>query len=142
MALGVSLNPAPNLFSRVRIILKKLGMNKIVRAHRLLLKKILKKKNVFDETMMPQIEICAKAWGLLDLIERSNMDTPTLEQQSREGLNRTKANPAIKLYLETLDRYQRGIKALGLNCDSKGAIIPTEPDTMIDFFRKIEDDSR
>lgn len=115
-------------------------MNKVIKAHKLLLKKILKKKNVFDESMIPQIEICAKAWGLLSLIENEDLEAPTIDQQSREGLSRTKANPAVKLYLETLDRYQRGIKALGLNYDSKSSVMASEPDGLSEFLKKLEED--
>lgn len=135
------LYPAPLTFSRASKISKKIGkMESVIKAHKALLKKILKGKRVFDNSMIPQIEVCAKAWGLLRLIEDSNLNAPTIEQQSREGLNRTKANPAIKLYLETLDRYQRGIKALGLNHDSKAPVIAVERDSLADFLNEVNQD--
>ena len=87
-----------------------------------MLTRILKKEGKYNDAIKPQIEVCAKAWGLLCGIEEEAMK-PTMYQETKEGLGRYKANPATRLYLETLDRYQRALKALGLNLDSKETIV-------------------
>lgn len=108
-------------------------MNNEAKKHSKMLVKILKNQDRYCDAIKPQVEVCAKAWGLLCAIEDEAMK-PTIYQETKEKLGRYKANPATSLYLETLDRYQRALKALGLNLDSKQTVVVSESDTLKSFI--------
>lgn len=102
------------------------------------LRKLLKKKGTYKPDLEGEIELAAKAWIAIIATEEEALCSPTLEQTSREGDERTKQNPAMKLYYDGIDRYQRALKHLGLVYDFK------EDDRMEqghnDFMSKFRED--
>lgn len=88
----------------------------------------------------PQIALTAKAgaWlcqSELEIVE-IGMEVSTT---SREGNERLSVHPLHQFYLKQLERYQAGLRALGLNMDTKGEI-KTHSNNRDKFFAELEDD--
>nr|DAF05945.1 MAG TPA: putative terminase small subunit [Caudoviricetes sp.] len=84
--------------------------------------KLLKKQNKWMAEMTYQVEITAKILVRVELLEEEIFSagyTAVNVEYSREGNARVSLNPQERLYLESLGKAQKALRALGMNTESK-----------------------
>ena len=84
--------------------------------------KLLKKQNKWMAEMTYQVEITAKILVRVELLEEEIFSagyTAVNVEYSREGNERVSLNPQERLYLESLEKAQKALRALGMNTESK-----------------------
>ncbi len=84
--------------------------------------KLLKKQNKWMAEMTYQVEITAKILVRVELLEEEIFSagyTAVNVEYSREGNERVSVNPQERLYLESLGKAQKALRALGMNAESK-----------------------
>lgn len=125
----------PNEADEKRRILKKVANKKTY------LIKLLKQSGKYSPEMAVQVGLVAqlivKTEELGNDILTGVYDSIVIET-SREGASREKASAAEMLYLNYVDRVQRGLKSLGMNNDAKER--KTAGDDLSDFLSNFADD--
>lgn len=105
------------------------------------LTKLLKSAGKYSPEMAPQVAVVAqlivKTEELGNSILSGEYDSIIVET-SREGAPREKASAAEMLYLNYVDRVQRGLKSLGMNNDSRERKGNT--DELNDFLKNFQND--
>lgn len=88
----------------------------------------------------PQIGLTAGA-GAAAMTTEEELDSQGLLQSetTREGDERLRVNPLQDFYLRQLEKYQAGLRALGLNMDTKGSI-PQAKGSRDAFFAELLND--
>ena len=84
--------------------------------------KLLKKQNKWMAEMTYQVEITAKILVRVELLEEEIFSagyTAVNVEYRREGNERVSLNPQERLYLESLEKAQKALRALGMNTESK-----------------------
>lgn len=132
----VKSKPAPNVSDNKRRAMKKKVSNK-----KNYLVKLLKNKGIYSSELAVQVGLVAqlivKTEQLGDDIMAGEYDSIVVEV-SREGAPREKASAAEMLYLNYVDRVQRGLKSLGLNFDARER--RSESDGFTKFMEVMKDD--
>lgn len=103
--------------------------------------KLLKKQNKWLAEMTYQVEITAKILVRVELLEEEIFSagyTAVNVEYSREGNERVSLNPQERLYLESLEKAQKALRALGMNTESKER--KGENDGLGNFLKEFAED--
>lgn len=103
--------------------------------------KLLKKQNKWMAEMTYQVEITAKILVRVELLEEEIFSagyTAVNVEYSREGNERVSLNPQERLYLESLGKAQKALRALGMNTESKER--KGENDGLGNFLKEFAED--
>lgn len=106
------------------------------------LQSLLKEAGRYTPELAAQISITAGVlvrWRKYQAVVTSEGYSNVTVEISREGNRREQLNPNEKLYLEYTEKAKSGLKALGLNFDSKDRK-PQEADGFDDFMNKFAKD--
>lgn len=82
----------------------------------------LKKQGKYTDELRWQADLASRLKLHIELLEKQMSKrsySPVVEETSREGNVRLVKNPLEDLYLDYMAQYQRALKALGMNTDSK-----------------------
>ena len=89
----------------------------------------------------PQIKLTARAGAWVMMSEREIAESEmTVSSTSREGDARVAVHPLHVFYLKQLERYQAGLRALGLNLDSRNAPKAAGQGDRESFFASLMED--
>ncbi|MDE6832055.1 MAG: hypothetical protein K2J07_04920 [Muribaculaceae bacterium] len=120
---------------------KRRTMKKKVANKKTYLVKLLRNRGIYSPELAVQVGLVAqlivKTEQLGDDIMAGEYDSVIVEV-SREGAPREKASAAEMLYLNYVDRVQRGLKSLGLNFDARER--RAESDSFTQFLDAMNDD--
>lgn len=97
--------------------------------------KLLKNSGKYTAELTCQVDVTAQLLVRADILKQEIMAegySPVNVEYSREGNERFTINPKERLYVETLERVERSLKALGMNLNSKEH--PTEKDGFNEFM--------
>lgn len=103
--------------------------------------KLLKKQKKWMAEMTYQVEITAKILVRAEMLEEEILSagySPVNIEYSREGNERVSLNPQERLYLETLEKGQKALRALGMNTESKER--KGENDGLGNFLKEFAED--
>ena len=87
------------------------------------IRKAMREAGTYGMQWEPQIGLTAGA-GAAAMTTEEELDSQGMLQRetTREGDERLRVNPLQDFYLRQLEKYQAGLRALGLNMDTKGSI--------------------
>ena len=102
---------------------------------------LMMQQNKYEAFLLPQIEqvaqLIARRNSFLTTISSPDY-SPVSVQISREGNERISVNPVELMYKDYCERVQAGLRALGLNTDSKNQI--QSSDSLSDFINSFTND--
>lgn len=101
----------------------------------------LKKQGKYTDELRWQADLASRLKLHIELLEKKMAKrtySPVVEELSREGNVRLVKNPLEDLYLDYMAQYQRALKALGMNTDSKERK-GEGPDPLKDFTEQFRD---
>lgn len=104
------------------------------------IRKAMREAGTYGMQWEPQIGLTAGA-GAAAMTTEEELDSQGLLQSetTREGDERLRVNPLQDFYLRQLEKYQAGLRALGLNMDTKGSI-PQAKGSRDAFFAELLND--
>lgn len=104
------------------------------------IRKAMREAGTYGMQWEPQIGLTAGA-GAAAMTTEEELDSQGLLQSetTREGDERLRVNPLQDFYLRQLEKYQAGLRALGLNMDTRGSI-PQAKGSRDAFFAELLND--
>lgn len=100
------------------------------------LENLLREAGRYSEMYTAQITLTASLLVQADEMAATlSTQQIVLEQTSREGDTRAVINPLQKAYLDTAERAQKGLRALGMNIESR--VDPVGDDPLADLIAKV-----
>lgn len=105
------------------------------------LRSAMRAAGTYGEQWEPQIKLTARAGAWVMMSEREIAESEmTVSSTSREGDARVAVHPLHVFYLKQLERYQAGLRALGLNLDSRNAPKAAGQGDRESFFASLMED--
>lgn len=105
------------------------------------LRSAMRSAGTYGEQWEPQIKLTARAGAWVMMSEREIAESEmTVSSISREGDARVAVHPLHVFYLKQLERYQAGLRALGLNLDSRNAPKAAGQGDRESFFASLMED--
>lgn len=116
-------------------------MRRVVTNAKKRFKAIMKKAGTYSPKLNPQIDQMAEFHAYVMMLKRvvdSKGHKPVIMERSREGNKRMEKNKYESMYEEAFSKYCSGLRALGLNFDTKG--VNPEDNSASDFFEELNRD--